>query len=178
MSHPEPESPAPQVPVVDQFIVGFGETTFVGGAEAAVRRVDIALATLLESLPATLLRKYVATSEKEAYFAIAVIRLDGPQRTLADLQKEVESGKEENKPGYAHIAWTERNAPMASSIATASRRPGNNPIGTHMRFGRQYPSSHTPRPAYRAVIGPAPNRGRIEAYAPTARNPYASPSKT
>src|SRR5215471_6517950 len=101
--HQHYERPAPQVPVVDQFIVGFGETTFAGDAETARRHVDTALATLLDAMPATLLRKFVAVSCNKAHFAIAVIRLDGPDQTLADLQKEVDSGKEENKPGYAHI---------------------------------------------------------------------------
>ena len=117
MSDHEPyERPAPQVPVVDQFIVGFGETTFARDAETARRHVDTALATLLEALPATLLRKFVAASHNKAYFAIAVIRLDGPDQTLADLQKEVDSGKEEKKPGYAHIEWVEQNAPIAMAV--------------------------------------------------------------
>ena len=117
MSDHQPyERPAPQVPVVDQFIVGFGETTFAGDAETARRHVDAALATLLDAMPATLLRKFVAVSHNKAHFAIAVIRLDGPDKTLFALQKEVDSGKEENKPGYAHIEWVEQNAPIAMAV--------------------------------------------------------------
>jgi hypothetical protein len=117
MSDHQPyERPAPQVPVVDQFIVGFGETTFAGDAATARRNVETALATLLNALPATLLRKFVAVSHNKAYFAIAVIRLDGPDQTLAALQKEVDSGKEGNKPGYAHIEWVEQNAPIAMAV--------------------------------------------------------------
>jgi subtilisin family serine protease len=117
MAYPEspgqgPEVP-PEVPVEEQFIVGFGETTFVNDAETARLNVDMALSTLLDALPATLLQKYVAVAANKAYFAIAVIRLTGPDPTLAHLQEEVDSGKEEKKPGYAYIEWVEHNAPIA-----------------------------------------------------------------
>src|SRR5262245_29876685 len=118
MALPEPPSPVPDVPVEEQFIVGFGDSTFDGNAEAARLNVDTALSILLEDLPATLLKKFVGTFEDEnkAWFAIAVIRLDGTDPTLEHLQREVESGKEGNKPGYVHIEWVEHNVPIALSF--------------------------------------------------------------
>src|SRR5215813_11981375 len=108
-----PPGPVPVVPIEEQFIVGFGQTTFTGDADTARERVDAALSTLLDELPATLLQKYVGTVEDKAYFAIALIRLDGPDRTLGHLQQEVASGKKSNKPGYAFIEWVESNVPIA-----------------------------------------------------------------
>ena len=118
MPSPEPPSPVPEVPVEEQFIVGFGNSTFDGDAATARLNVDTALSTLLVALPATLLKKFVGTFEDEqkAWCAIAVIRLDGPDPTLAYLQKELETGKQNNKPGYVHIEWVEHNAPIALSF--------------------------------------------------------------
>jgi len=110
---PEPPSDVPEVPVEEQFIVGWGDSTFADDAVTARLNVDTALTTLLDDLPATLLQKFVGTAENKAYCAIAVIRLDGPDPTLAYLQKELETGKQNNKPGYAHIEWVEANAPIA-----------------------------------------------------------------
>jgi subtilisin family serine protease len=112
MAFLKPPSPVPDVPVEEQFIIGFGATTFVDDAQTARQNVDTALSTLLDALPATLLRKYVATAGNKAYFAIAVIRLDGSDQTLAYLEQEIETGKGV-KPGYVHIAWVEYNAPIA-----------------------------------------------------------------
>src|SRR5215813_4006017 len=108
-----PPGPVPVVPIEEQFIVGFGQTTFTGDADTARERVDAALSTLLDELPAVLLQKYVGTVEDKAYFAIALVRLDGPDRTLGHLQQEVASGKKSNKPGYAFIEWVEANVPIA-----------------------------------------------------------------
>jgi subtilisin family serine protease len=116
MPSPEPPSDPPNVPVEEQFIVGFGKSTFAGNADTARLNVDTALSTLLDALPATLLKKFVGTAEDKAYCAIAVIRLDGTNPTLEHLQHEVASGKESNKPGYANIEWVETNGPVALSF--------------------------------------------------------------
>jgi subtilisin family serine protease len=94
----EPGEPdVPQVDVVDQIIVGFNPKIGLIGMEAALNR--------LKALPATVLNNFVAAPEdKKAFFAIAVIRYDG-EKTFAELQEELTKDE--------HIAWVERNAPIA-----------------------------------------------------------------
>ena len=113
MASLESPSPVPAVPVEEQFIVGWGNSTFDGDADAARQRVDAALSTLLDDLPATLLKEFIGIANDKAYCAFALIRLDGPDRTLEHLKHEVASGKEKDKSGYAHIEWVEANAPIA-----------------------------------------------------------------
>jgi subtilisin family serine protease len=150
MALPEPPSAVPEVPVEEQFIIGFGETTFVDDAERARYHVDTALSTLLDAMPATLLQKYVATAENKAYFAIAVIRLDGPNQTLANLRDEVESGKRERKHGYAHIEWVEPNAPIALAA------PFNDPLLAQQwalaKLGATEPWAVVPPPGPRTIV--------------------------
>jgi len=115
MPEPIPQYLAHQVPIIEQFIVGFTAAALDGSAATVNKRIDTALATLLQEMPATLLRKHVTQSRDRdrVYFALAVIRLDGPRQTLADLEKEIAGGKEERKPGYQHLDWSDRNAPVA-----------------------------------------------------------------
>ena len=101
-----------QVPIIEQFIVGFAAAAFDGSAGTVNERIDTALTTLLQEMPATLLRKHVTQSHNRVYFALAVIRLDGPRQTLADLEMEIASGKEDKKRGYEHLDWSDQNAPV------------------------------------------------------------------
>jgi hypothetical protein len=99
---------AVQGDAADQIIVGFDEKLGDGGIERARTRVDIALKNLV-GLGATELKRFVEpTPDDKAVFALAVIRLDGPDLTLAALQLQLESKDEK----LAHIAFFERNGPI------------------------------------------------------------------
>ncbi|MEA2814634.1 MAG: serine protease [Rhodospirillaceae bacterium] len=99
---------AVQGDAADQIIVGFDEKLGDGGIERARTRVDNALKNLV-GLGATELKRFVEpTPDGKAVFALAVIRLDGPDLTLAKLQLQLESKDER----LAHIAFFERNGPI------------------------------------------------------------------
>jgi hypothetical protein len=98
MPDPEPDKNAPPpVDIVDQIIVGFNPKLGGVGMEVALNR--------LSALPATVLKSFQAAS-RGAFFAIAVIRYDG-EKSFADLKKQL--------LGDEHIAWVERNAPIATA---------------------------------------------------------------
>src|SRR3977135_3234952 len=94
------DSATPQVAIADQIIVGFNEKLGALGMEAALAR--------LEKLPAKILANFDAASrDDKAFFALAIIRYDG-EKSLPELREQL--AKDE------HIAWVERNAPIAPAL--------------------------------------------------------------
>ena len=62
--------------------------------------------TALDRFGAKKLYDFIAAPpDKKAFFAIAIVRLDGP--TLDELKEELK------KEAYAAVGWVERNAPIA-----------------------------------------------------------------
>jgi subtilisin family serine protease len=100
------KEPAPQADIASQIIVGFDDKRLGRLARRDVQaRIDGVLSRLQE-FGATVLDQLVADPPgREAFFAIALIRLDG--RTLAELREELQ------KEPYADVGWVEPNAPIA-----------------------------------------------------------------
>lgn len=100
------ESASPQAGVAEQIVIGFDEKLAQHGMAAARETIDATLARLGD-LPATVLKSFIAeSSDKDAFFALAVIRPKDPTLTLAELQARLTNE-------FAAITWVERNAPIA-----------------------------------------------------------------
>jgi hypothetical protein len=94
--------------LADQIIVGFDEKLGADGLDRARSRVDITLDHLVKLGAKELTRFVEPTPDNKAVFALAVIRLDDPELTLAKLQDMLDKKDEK----FAHIAFFERNGPV------------------------------------------------------------------
>src|SRR5258707_15609158 len=105
------ESAPPPVAIADQIVVGFDHKKLVADSlEAAYVRVDVALKRLHE-LGAKELKRFIAeSSNEEFFFALAVIYIDNPELTLADLRK--------SKDAALADTWFEHNVPVVMAGVT------------------------------------------------------------
>jgi thermitase len=106
MSEPDPpksyERAALPADVTDQIIIGFKRELGVLDRAAIHTRIA-AVVKALDGFGARKLYEFIAAPpDKKAFFAIAIVRLDGP--TLDELRDELK------KEAYADVGWVERNA--------------------------------------------------------------------
>ena len=103
--HRSYESAALPANIADQIIIGFKRELGVLDREEIRIRITSVL-TALDRFGAKKLYDFIAAPpDKKAFFAIAIVRLDGP--TLDELKEELK------KEAYAAVGWVERNAPIA-----------------------------------------------------------------
>ena len=103
--HKPYESAALPADIADQIIIGFKQELGLLGRDSASKRIADVLSGL-DRFGATKLHDFIAAPpDKRAFFAIAIVRLDGP--TLGELKEELK------KDAYADVGWVERNAPIA-----------------------------------------------------------------
>jgi subtilisin family serine protease len=101
------KQPAPQIDIVDQIIIGFDDKRLRGLDRKALEERIAGVLSGLQGFGATVLNQLVIPPNKHAFFAIALIRLEG--RTLGELREELK------KPAYADVGWVEANAPIATA---------------------------------------------------------------
>jgi subtilisin family serine protease len=90
--------------VVDQIIVGFNKKLEKADRKSAEQAMDDVLSRLTTEFGATVIDRLI-TAEKDPFFAIAIITLEGT--TLEALQETVRKS-----PAFKDIGWLERNAPI------------------------------------------------------------------
>jgi subtilisin family serine protease len=90
--------------VIDQIIVGFNKKLEKADRKSAEQAMDDVLSRLVHEFGATVVDRLV-TAEKDPFFAIATITLQGT--TLEQLQETVHTSA-----AYKAIGWLDRNAPI------------------------------------------------------------------
>ena len=101
------KEPAPQADIADQVIIGFDDKKLHGLSRKALEERIAGVLSGLVAFGATVIKQLVIPPNKHAFFAIALIRLEG--RTLDELRQELKD------PAYADVGWVEPNAPIAPS---------------------------------------------------------------
>ena len=99
------KAPAPQIDIADQVIIGFDDKRLRGLDPRDLRERIAGVLSRLEAFGATVVNQLVIPPNRHAFFAIALVRLEG--RTLAELREELQ------KEPYADVGWVEPNAPVA-----------------------------------------------------------------
>jgi subtilisin family serine protease len=97
--------PGPQVDIADQIIIGFDDKKLRGLSRKDVEERIAGVLSGLQAFGATVLNQLVTPPNKQAFFAIALIHLEG--HTLAELREALKG------PAYADVGWAEPNAPIA-----------------------------------------------------------------